>query len=111
MDEICATVYRRLGEAPVGRLLPDGSLEIPLLRAWIRLGWVTSDGSVFSELHPGSRRGWVIDGVGYMDAHPSHPIVRVTPSGVIHDRRGDVAGTVYPPDALAGAALFVALSG
>jgi hypothetical protein len=110
MDQICATVYRQPGGAPVGRLLPDGNLEIPLLRSWIRLGWVTSDGSVFSELHPGTRRGWVIDGVGYLSGHPDHPVVLVTPSGVIRDRRGEVAGTVYPPDTLAGAALFVALS-
>jgi hypothetical protein len=82
----------------------------PLLRGWIRLSWVTSDGSVFSELHPECRRGWVNDGVGYLAGHPEDPVVLVTRSGVIRDRRGDVAGTVDPPDPLAGAALFVAMS-
>jgi hypothetical protein len=94
----------------VGRLLRDGNLEIPLLSAWIRLGWVTSDGSVFNELHPESRHGWVIDGIGYLAGHPHDPVVMVTSGGVIRDRRGEVAGTVDPPDPLAGAALFVALS-
>lgn len=104
-----ATIYRQPDGAVVGRRL-SGTLEIPVLQGWTRLGWVTSDGSVFRELNPRSRCGWVNDGIGYRVGHPDDPVVLVTPSGVIRDWRGRVTGTVDPPDPLAGAALFVALS-
>ncbi len=103
-------IYRHPEGTAVGRLLPDGTLEIPLQGGWIRLGWVTPEGSVFHELHPESRHGWVADGVGYLAEHPDDPVVLVTGSGVIRDWRGEVAGTVDPPHPLAGAALFVAMS-
>jgi hypothetical protein len=110
MDEQYATIYRPHDGAPMGRLLPDGNLEVHLRRGWIRVGWVTSDGSVFNEVDPESRCGWVNDGVGYLVEHPSDPVVLVTGSGVIRRWTGEVTGLVDPPDPLAGAALFIAMS-
>jgi hypothetical protein len=103
------TFYRHRDGVAVGRLGSGGALEIPLFRGWIRLGWITPDGSVYNEL-ASERYGWVVNGVGYRTTHPDDPIVLVTESGIIRDGHGDVAGNVDPPDALAGAALFVALS-
>jgi hypothetical protein len=105
------TIFRQSDGVAVGRLTPAGTLEIPLATRWIRLGWTTPDGFVFSELEPGPAPcGWVVNGVGYRAGSPDDPVVLVTPSGVIRKADGEVTGTVDPPDRLAGAALFLALS-
>jgi hypothetical protein len=112
--EAFPTIYREPDGLPIGRLKPDGTLELILPDGRpILLGWVTPDGSVFKqeEQERGSGRfGWVVDGTGYRATRPDEPVVRVTAGGVILDSKGRVAGNVVPPDPLAGAALFVALS-